>query len=223
MSKRNSSGRGKLISSDRLFDAFNLCLMLVLLVIFTYPLWFIVIASFSEPNLVMTGQILFWPKRLTLDSYKTMIEYKRIWSGYWTTIIVTIASTAGGLILSICMAYPLSFKGFMFKKPLLYMALITMHFSGGLIPTYLVVRGLGMINTRWALIIPGLLSVYNSFVMRSYFENSIPHELYEASRLDGANSFQHLVKVVLPLSKPILAVIGLYYAVSNWNEYTPSL
>lgn len=224
MIKRNSFvKKRRLINSDKVFDAFNLCVMLLLLVIFVYPLWFVIIASFSEPKLVMTGQVLFWPKNVTLKSYTAMLEFKRIWTGYANTIVVTVAGTVAGLFMSVCMAYPLSVKGFMPRKIILYMALITMHFSGGLIPTYLVVKNLGMINTRWALIIPGAMSVYNSFVVRSYFENSIPNELYEASKLDGANSFQYLIKVVLPLSKPVLAVVGLYYMVSNWNEYTPSL
>ena len=127
------------------------------------------------------------------------------------------------LIMTVCGAYPLSRKDFMPRHFIMVLLLITMYFSGGLIPTYLVVSKLGLINTRWAMIIPGAMSVYNMIVTRTYFMNSIPPSLQEAATLDGASSFQYLVRVVLPLSKPILAVIGLYYAVGHWNDFYSAL
>jgi len=209
--------------ADRVFDAFNLCLMISLLIIFAWPLWFVVIASFSDPNLVLSGRVLVIPKGITLDSYKKAFEFGQLWTGYANTIFYTLVGTALNLFLSVCFAYPISQKSFMPRRLLLYMGIFTMYFSGGLVPMYLLIRSLGILDTRWAMIIPGALSVYNALIVRNYFENSIPGELKEAATLDGATSLQYLIKVVLPLSKPVFAVVGLYYAVAHWNNYSSAL
>ncbi len=209
--------------SDKIFDVINVILMLILLVIFAWPLWFVLIASISDPILVMSGKVLLIPKQLTLAGYEQMLEYKELWTGYANTIFITVVGTALNLIMSVCFAYPLADKNFKPRRILLLIFMFTMYFSGGLIPTYLVVKQLGILNTRWAMIIPSLISVYNCLVIRSYFMSSIPEELEEASSLDGANSAQYLWHVVLPLSKPVLAVVGLYYAVSHWNDYYNAL
>lgn len=209
--------------SDKIFDRVNLVLMLMMLVIFVWPLWFVFIASFSDPIAVNSGQVLLWPKGIVMDGYKMTMEHKELWIGYKNTIIYTVVGTLLNLTLSVCFAYPLSKKDFKLKKFFLLMFVFTMYFSGGMIPTYLTVKNVGLLNTGWAMIIPGAISVYNSLIVRSYFVNSIPAELEEAAFLDGANSAQYLWKVVLPLSKPVLAVVGLYYAVSHWNDYYNAL
>jgi len=209
--------------SDKIFDFFNLCIMLVLLVVFAWPIWFVLIASFSDPGLVAMGDVLIIPKGITLKSYQAMLEYREIWVGYANSIFYTVVGTLLNLIMSVCFAYPLSSKDFLPRKFFLVIFLFTMYFGGGLIPLYLVVKSVGLLDTRWAMIIPSVISVYNCLVIRNYFMNSIPGELKEAAVLDGANAAQYLWKVVLPLSKPVLAVVGLYYAVSHWNDYYQAL
>ena len=209
--------------SDKIFDIVNLLVMLVLLVIFVWPLWFVVIASFSNPNEVWMGNVVLWPKGFTLVSYETLLEYKRIWVGYGNTLFYTVVGTLVNLVMTVCGAYPLSRKDFIPRHFFMFLFMLTMYFGGGLIPTYLVVNGLGLVDTRWAMIIPGAVSIYNIIITRTYFMNSIPPSLQEAATLDGANSFQYLMRVVLPLSKPIMAVIGLYYAVGHWNDFYTAL
>ena len=216
--------KGKMNSySDKIFDVVNMLLMVVLVVVFAWPLWFVLISSFSDPFEVTMGNVLLFPKGLTLDSYKAMMKYSQILTGYANSLYYTVVGTGINMVLSICCAYPISRKDFPLRKPLLLMFLFTMYFSGGMIPTYLVVKQVGILNTRWAMMLPGAISVYNCLVMRNYFMNSIPGELEEAAVLDGANAAQYLQKVVLPLSKPVLAVIGLYYAVGHWNAYYAAL
>ena len=205
------------------FDVTNLFIMIVLFLLFAWPLWFVVIASFSNPSEVWRGNVIFLPKGFSLDSYKEILKYKEIWIGYRNTIFYTAAGTVINLFMTVCMAYPLSRRKFMPKNILMVICMITMYFSGGLIPSYLVVKGLHMVDTVWAMMIPGCLSVYNMIIMRSYFVNSIPESLEEAAILDGANPIQYLARVVLPLSKPVLAVIALYYMVGHWNDFFNAL
>jgi len=208
---------------DKIFDGMNLAVMLILLVIFVWPLWFVLIASISDPNEVWLGNVILFPKGITLDSYKALMDYSQIWVGYKNTIFYTVVGTVINVVATICAAYPLSRRDFVPRKFILVMLMITMYFGGGLIPTYLVVSKLHLVNSRWAMIIPGLVSVYNIIVMRTFFMSSIPASLQEAATLDGANSFQYLIHIVLPLSKPIIAVIGLYYAVGHWNDFYTAL
>lgn len=209
--------------SDKIFDVVNVLVMIILFVIFTWPLWFVLIASISSPSEVWLGNVLLLPKKLTMIAYETMFKYKSLWTGYANTIYYTVVGTAINLVMTVCCAYPLSRKDFVPRKPLTYLIMFTMYFTGGMIPNYLVVSELGLLDTRWAMILPGAISVYNMLVMRSYFINSIPGELQEAAFLDGANSAQYLLKVVLPLSKPVIAVVGLYYGVHHWNDFQTAL
>ncbi len=209
--------------SDKVFDIVNVTVMIILLIIFIWPLWFTVIASFSNPKEVWLGNVILWPKGFTLAAYEAIIEYKTIWIGYRNTIFYTVAGTLLNIVMTICAAYPLSRKDFMPRNFFMFMFMLTMYFSGGLIPTYLVVNKLDLTNTPWAMIIPGAVSIYNVIITRTYFINSIPSSLQEAAELDGANSFKFLVKIVLPLSKPIIAVIALYYAVGHWNDFFSAL
>lgn len=211
------------LSVDRTFDVVNLVLMIVMLLVFAWPLWFVVIASFSDTGAVYRGEVILFPKGITLESYRAIVKYRQIWIGYRNTIFYTVAGTLINLFITICLAYPLSRRKFMPKKIIMAIALVTMYFGGGLIPSYLVVRGLHMTNTIWAMMIPNALSVYNMLIVRAYFCNSIPVSLEEASTLDGAGPMQYLARVVLPLSKPVLAVIALYYMVGHWNDYYSAL
>lgn len=209
--------------SDTIFDVVNLGVMCLLLIIFIWPMWFVLIASFSDPNQLWLGNVIFWPKGFTLEAYEKLLEYTDIWIGYKNTILYTVVGTLVNLILTVTLAYPLSRKDFLPRKFIMIMLVITMYFSGGLIPTYLVVKNLGMVNSFWAMIIPGAISTYNVLVVRTYFVNSIPNELHEAAKLDGANNIQFFGKIALPLAKPVVAVVGLYYAVGHWNDYYTAL
>lgn len=229
MVKKNASAtrqKHKIISNspkDRAFDIANIIIMIVLLFIFAWPLWFVVISSLSDPYEVWNGNVLLWIKGFTLKGYQEMFKYKPIWVGYRNNLFYTIVGTLINMVMTILCAYPLSRKDWMPRRFWLKYCLITMYVGGGLIPTYMVIKGLHMTNTIWAMMIPGALSFYNVLIVRSYFMNSIPPDMQEAAELDGANPFQYLVKVVLPLSKPVLAVVCLYYAVGHWNDYYTAL
>lgn len=209
--------------SDRAFDIFNILIMVLLLFIFVWPLWFVVISSFSNPYEVWKGNVILWPKGFTMKGYIELYKYEPIWIGYRNNIFYTVVGTCINMVMTVLCAYPLSRKDWLPRRFWLKYCLITMYIGGGLIPTYLVIRGLHMTNTIWAMMIPCALSFYNALIARSYFMNSIPGELQEAAELDGANPMQYLIKVVLPLSKPVLAVVALYYAVGHWNDYYTAL
>ena len=208
--------------SDKIFDVINVVIMLVLIAIFIWPLWFILIASFSDPAAIWRGEVLLWPVGFTLKAYKALLEYELIWTGYRNTIIYTCLGTLMNMVATICVAYPLSFKDFVGKKFCMLYFMITMYFAGGVVPSYLLNVKLGLVDTPWVMILGGC-SVYNMLIMRTYFRTSIPVSLWEAARLDGVSSGQYLTKIVLPLSKPVVAVITLYYAVGRWNDYYTGL
>lgn len=213
----------KVLHSDRIFDAVNILVMCILLLIFVWPLWFVLIASVSDPSQVWLGNVVLLPKKFTMIAYKAVLDYGAIWIGYRNTIFYTVVGTILNLVMTICAAYPLSRKEFMPRNVLMFLFMLTMYFSGGLIPTYLVVGKLHLLNTPWAMMIPGAVSIYNVIITKTYFVNSIPQSMQEAAELDGANSFQFMMRIVLPLSKPILAVIALYYAVGHWNDFFTAL
>ena len=208
---------------DKIFDIVNLILMIVLFFIFMWPLWFVLIASVSDPGRVLAGEVWLLPKDFMLDGYKAVFEDASIVTGYRNTLFYTVVGTVLNVIMTVCGAYPLSRKDFVLRKFVFYMLLITMYFNGGLIPTYITMKKLGIVNTVWAMIIPGIVSWGNILIVRNYFQNNISDAYYEATTLDGANSFQYLVKIALPLSRPIIAVITLYYAVAHWNDYFTAL
>ncbi len=218
--KKNQIGES---TQDKIFDTVNLVLIVILLFIFVWPLWFVVISSFSDPYEVWRGNVLIWFKGFTLEGYDQLFRYQPIWIGYRNSLLYTVLGSAINMVMTVLCAYPLSRKDWLPRKFFLTFCLITMYFGGGLIPTYLVVKSLKLTNTIWAMMIPSALSFYNALIVRSYFSNSIPHELQEAAELDGANPMQYLIQVVLPLSKPVLAVVCLYYAVGHWNDYYTAL
>jgi putative aldouronate transport system permease protein len=213
----------KLNREDRIFDAvINIIGGLIILIVL-YPLLFVLSASFSDPDLVLRGQVILLPKGLTLEPYKMVFDNPDIWNSYRNTIFYTLAGTFINISLTILAAYPLSRKEMPCRRIFTLVIVFTMYFNGGLIPTYLLVRDLGMNNTVWAILIPAAISTYNLIVARTFFENSIPHELYESAKLDGCSNIRMLFSIVLPLSNAIIAVLVLYYGVAHWNSYFPAL
>lgn len=208
---------------DRVFEIIITIIAIFLLVVILYPLLFVLSASFSDPDLVLRGQVKLLPKGITLDAYKMVFENSDIWLGYRNTLFYTVLGTVINIALTIMAAYPLSRKDMPWRKVFSLVIIFTMYFNGGLIPTYLLVRDLQMYNTVWAILIPGAITTYNLLVARTFFENSIPGEMYESAMLDGCTNIRMLFKIVLPLSGSILAVLVLYYGVANWNSYFPAL
>lgn len=211
------------LRSDFAFDVIvnllGICIVLIVLI----PLIFVIAASFSDPDLVIKGKVLLFPKGFTTKAYTMVFENEDIWRGFRNSCLYTIAGTLISVILTILAAYPLSRKELPGRNLFMMLILFTMYFSGGMIPTYLLVKDLGMYNTIWALLIPAAISTYNLIVAKTFFENSIPGELYESARLDGCGNVAMLHRIVLPLSKAILAVLVLYYAVGIWNAYFDAL
>ena len=202
--------------------------VIVLLLVFTvvavlYPLWFVVIASFSDPNAVAGGEVTLLPKGVTFVGYAKVFANHRIWQGYLNTIIYSVVGTAVNMAVTIPCAFALSRREFTPRRVIMFLFTVTMFVSGGLIPNYLLYKALGINNTMWVFILPGAVSVYNVIVARSFFETSIPEELHDAAQIDGLSYFGYFFKIVLPLSFAILAVIGLYYFVGHWNDFMTGL
>ncbi|UQZ81169.1 L-arabinose transport system permease protein AraQ [Paenibacillus konkukensis] len=211
------------IADGHWFDAGIYTVSAAILVTVLYPLLFVLSASFSDPTKVMSGEMWLLPKGFTLGAYKEIFDYAAVWSGYRNTLLYTTVGTCVNLILTTLAAYPLSRKDLPGRNLFMFLITFTMFFNGGLIPTYLIVKGLALVNTFWALIIPNAIATYNLIVMRTYFQNSIPWEIQEASLIDGCSNFRLLTHIILPLSKPIIAVMVLYYAVGHWNSYFNAL
>ena len=203
-------------AGDYAFLAVDWLILILFFLILAYPLLYVIASSFSAMQITTLSLI---PKRISLEGYRAVIEYKYIWIGYANSLLYMTMGTAIALVVTICCAYPLSRPDFKAGKLLMGLCLFTMYFSGGIIPTFLWIRDLHMLDTLWAIVLPTSLSVYNMIVMRTYFATSIPGDLREAAQLDGCGDFRFLVSIVLPLSGPILAVIALYYAVALWNGY----
>ncbi|MCY9694998.1 carbohydrate ABC transporter permease [Paenibacillus alginolyticus] len=210
-------------SNDRWFNVINYTVLTLFLIIVMYPLVFIVSASFSSPDAVISGKVWLWPVQPTLDGYAAVFKHKLIWSSFRNSVIYTVLGTAINVALTIMAAYPLARRDLYGKNAVMLLLVFTTMFSGGLIPSYLLVKDLGMLNTIWSMILPGALSVFNVIITRTYFKTTIPEELLEAAQLDGCNDFKFVWNVVIPLSGPIIAVITLYSAVGYWNQYFNAL
>ncbi|MDF2714053.1 MAG: sugar transporter permease [Paenibacillus sp.] len=208
---------------DRTIGVIIYVMLSAVMIIVLYPLIFVASASVSDAITVIKGEVWLLPKNLSFTGYKLIFENKEILTGYANTILYTVVGTALNLIMTIMAAYPLSRKDFAGRNVIMAMIVFTMFFSGGLIPTYLLVRDLGMINTMWALIIPGVVSVWNVIIMRTFFQTSIPVEVQESAAIDGCSNIQTLWRIVLPLSMPIIAVMILFYSVGHWNAYFNAL
>ena len=205
--------------NDRIFDYVIILISVIIMILIAYPLYFVIIASFSKPEAVLAGKLTFLPVGFNTKSFQMVFQEAKIWIGYRNTILYTVLGTVINLILTTLCAFPLSRKDMPYRTPLTFLVSFTMLFGGGMIPVYLVVKNLGITDTIWAMVIPNALNTYNMLVMKNYFQTSIPGELQEAASIDGCSHFQTLLKVVLPLSKPILAVITLFYAVQHWNAF----
>jgi putative aldouronate transport system permease protein len=204
---------------DRMFLVVITIMLAVVLALVLLPLIFIVASSFSSTAAVNAGRVSFWPVDFSLHAYRVVLSDPQVLKGYYNSLIYAVAGTLISVTLTVAIAYPLSRKTFFGRNVLMTILIFTMLFSGGLIPTYMVVQNLGMLNTRWALLIPNAIGVWQVIIARTFFANSIPDELYEAAMLDGASELRILRSVVLPLSKPLLAVLALMYAVYQWNTY----
>lgn len=208
-----------LSKGDKVYNVINIVLVGMITLIILYPLLFVVFASLSDPRLIFDNVLLLWPKGFTLDGYKRVFDNPDIWMGFKNAVIYTVLGTAVNVIMTTLAAYPLSRRDFRGRNVITILFTFTMFFSGGLIPTYLVNQELGIINTMWVMILPGAVSVYNMIIMRTYFQQNIPLELEESAFIDGATDMQLLLKVVLPLSTPIIAVMMMFYGVGRWNGY----
>lgn len=209
--------------SDRIFDIINITILSMIMIIILYPLIFVVSASFSETMLVIQGKVRFLPKGLNLEAYKAVFRNENIITGYKNTIAYTFVGTIVNLIMTTIGAYPLSRKDFRGRTIFTLFFMFTMFFSGGLIPTYLVIKKLGLYDNFWVMILPGAISVWNMTIMKSFFATSIPTELQEAAVIDGCGNIGVLRKIVIPLSFPILAVMLMYYGVAHWNSFFTAL
>ena len=209
----------RLSRSDLAFVIVNTTLLSLVLVSVLYPLVFVVSSSFSSTTAVVSGRVWLWPVEPSLQGYKAVFENKQVWTGYANSAYYMVFGTVINVFFTILAAYPLSRKDFYGRGLVMALFTFTILFNGGLIPTYLLVRSLKMLNTRWAMLIPNAIIVFNVIVTRTYFQTTIPDELLEASQLDGCNDFLFISSVVVPLSGPIIAVITLWYAVVHWNSY----
>ena len=204
---------------DKVFYSVTTIVMLLLLIITGYPLLYILSSSFSSRLAVLSGKVFLFPVDFSLEGYEAVFQNRDILIGYRNTIFYTAVGTVINVIMTMLAAYAFSRKQWVLKKTMTKLFMFTMIFSGGMVPTYLVIRSLKILNTVWAMLIPGAMSVYNMIIARTFIENSIPYELFEAARIDGCDDFRYFLHMVLPLSKAILAVLTLYYAVGHWNAY----
>ncbi|MGN0777751.1 MAG: carbohydrate ABC transporter permease [Aristaeellaceae bacterium] len=214
---------GKPSLASRIFDAGNYVFLFLLCIIMVYPLWYVLCCSFSDPAQLMrhTGMLLL-PLDFSLGGYKTVLNYSPLWNAYGVTLFVVVVGTSMNMMASILFAYVLSCKDMMWHKLITGLAVFTMYFSGGMIPTYLVVKGIGLYDSIWAMIFPGLISTYNCIILRTAFYG-IPDSLQESACIDGAGPLRTLFTVCVPLIVPSIATVALFYAVGHWNSWTSAL
>lgn len=209
--------------SNRIFYLFNSVFWIVIMLIILYPLYLVCIASVSDPDAIVQGKVIWKPVDFSLVGYEHVLNYPELWIGYGNSLVYTFLSVCISIIVTLSAAYVLSRKRFPGKGLINLYIIITMFFNGGLIPTFLTLRGIGLYDSRWALILMGCVNVWNLMVARTYIQSTIPEELYEAAMLDGSTHLQYFSKVVLPLSKTIVAVLAVYYGVAKWNDYFTGL
>ena len=210
-------------AKDKVFKVFNYSFLTLAMVVVLYPLIYIISASISDPAAVNSGKMWLLPKDITFEGYRLIFQNSDIWRGYLNTIIYTLLGTSINLAVTLPAAYALSRQDFVGRNVFTGIFVLTMFFEGGLIPTYLVVKGLGLIDTIWAMVLPNAAAIWNIVIARVFFQSTVPRELEEASIIDGASNFQLFFKVVLPLSAPIIAVMALFYGVGHWNSYFDAL
>lgn len=208
---------------DRVFDAVNTLLLVILFLVILYPLYYILIASFSDPDQVLTGKVFLWPKGFQLESYQKVFENEEVMRGYWNTILYAFAGTLINLAVTLCAGYTLSRTDLRGRRWFTVFFVFTMFFSGGTVPTYMLVKHMHLLDSFWAMVLPNAMSVWNLILCRNFFEGTIPKELLEVSQIDGCRNDFFFFKIVLPLSKSLIAVMVLFYAVGHWNSYMQPL
>lgn len=222
MAKEKTSTHIKLTRSDRIFTVCNYIFWGIILLIVIYPLYLIVISSVSDPYAVLNGEVLLYPVDFSWIGYEKIMKYTTLWRSYGWAFVYTIGGTAIGIFFTMLLAYALSNR-FIGKGLINFMIVFTMFFSGGLIPTFLVMRDLGLYNKPIIMVLMGAMSVWNTMIARTYISSNIPRELYEAASIDGSDHFRYFFRIVLPLSGTIIAVLSVYYAVAKWNDYFTAL
>ena len=215
MIKRKSAG-------DVLFDALNYSLLTIGMLLILYPLYFVLIASVSDPNRIYSGDVWLYPQGITFDGYQRIFNDSMIWIGYANSLLYAVVGTAISVSLTLLAAYPLSRKDFVGRNMFMWFFMFTMFFNGGLIPTYLVIRNYNLLDTIWAMILPGLVSSWFLIIMRTFFQG-IPKEIEESGKMDGLTELGNLLRIVLPLSVPVLLTIALFYAVAIWGNFYNAL
>ena len=211
-----------LTGGERTFETINLIVLILIGALMLFPFLNMAAKSFSSENAILTGKVLFWPVGFQTGTYKYVMRQAQFWNSFKVSVMITLMGTAGAMIISCLTAYPLSKTWLYGRKPLLLLFVFTMLFGGGMVPSYLLMRSLGLINTIWVLFVPAMLSVYNMILLKNFFED-IPDSIEESAELDGAGSLRILVSIVLPMSLPAIATIGLFYAVGFWDNYMSGL
>ena len=217
--KRRANNRIKRSTGDVVFDTVNVIIILLITLIMIYPMWYVLIVSFASPEEAVRGSLYFWPSTFTTEAYVKVFEEKKIWIGYGNTIIYTVTHTIYSLLLTVPCAYALSKKNMPGRVAITWYFFATMFISGGLIPSYMLNKSLGIINTRWIMILGMGVSYSNLVITRTYYQSSIPNEVYESAYIDGATEWQTFYKIALPLSGAIVAVMALYAAVGTWGSW----
>lgn len=214
-----SKSRIQMSTDDRIFYFSVYAIISLLTVSLIYPLLYVLSSSFSSGLAVSTGKVILWPVDFSIEGYKRVFGYSKVWIGYRNTLFYTVVGTAINVAVTMCCAYPLARRGLPHRGVITFLFSFTMIFSGGMIPAYLLISSLGLLNTVWAMIVPGAMGVYQMIVTRTFITVTIPPELIEATQIDGCNDFMFFSMFVIPLSKAIIAVIALQYAVGHWNSY----
>ena len=209
--------------ADRVTDGVNVTLLAVILAVTVYPLYFVVIASISEPTLVSAGHVYLWPRGLNVEGYSYIFRTRHILTGYRNSILYAVGQTAVSLVLTIPAAYALSRKDLRVRGLIMFYFVFTLYFTGGIIPFYVVVRRLGLNNSAWALILPNAVNVFNLIVARTFFASNVPDELLESAQIDGCTNTRFFASVALPLAQAIVAIIVLFNVVQNWNAFFHAL
>ena len=217
--KLNKNTKIKLCASDATLHIITTLILLAVLIIVAYPVIFIVSSSFSSSAAIASGRVILWPVKPSIGAYQFVFQYKNVYIGYANTIIYTVLGTFINIIMSVLAAYPLSKRGFQGRNLYMTVFFITMLVGAGMIPNYLIKSKFGLINNVLVMLIPGAIGTHNMIIIRTAFQNSIPGELFEAAKIDGASDFQCLYKIAMPLAKPTISVVTLYYAVGHWNSY----
>lgn len=223
MTQAMAKGKGQASGRDIAFNIFLYALSGIILLAIAYPLYFIIIASFSNPSEVANGNVWLWPSQFTLDGYKELLRHDDIWTGYLNTILYTLVGTLIGLFVNISAAYALSRRDLVGRRLITFFFIFTMFFNGGLIPTYITIRDFHLYDTFWVMVLPFSVAVYNMIVARTFFDSSLPKELLDAAQIDGCGNLRFFFSIALPLSKAVIAVIALYIAVAQWNSYFNAL